>query len=310
VELRALRLFVAVVEEGSIHAGARRLIMTQPAVSHALRKLEREAGGALLVRTPRGVELTPAGAAVFDRGRDILGRMDALTSVVRRITRMDNCSLRVGLIAGPASAGELTFPIISAFRQRYPDVRLSLSELSFDDQFDALVDGRVDLAIVRMPCDDDRLETVALFSEPRLLLVPAEHRLAEADAVSVTDVLDEPMVTLVRAPARWREFWELNELRGGPPPRTHAAPAITMAELQYTVLCEAVVGPATGIAWRYGLSSPLLRAVPILEGPTNEVAVAYRRAPARAWAREFASCALEVSEQMLDLVPGARLNTS
>lgn len=55
MDLRALRLFVVVVEEGSIHAGARRLMVTQPAVSQALRKLERDVG----VRTPRGVQLTP-----------------------------------------------------------------------------------------------------------------------------------------------------------------------------------------------------------------------------------------------------------
>lgn len=263
MDLRALHLFVVVAEEGSIHAGARRLMITQPAVSQALRKLEREVGGAVLIRTPRGVQLTPAGVALLEHGRDILGRMDAATDAVRHIARTDNRVLRVGLMCGTASAGDLTFPIVAAFRRRYPDVRLCLAELTFDNQFDALVDGRVDVAIVRLPCDDDRLELVGLFHEPTVLCLSAEHRLAGADAVSLADVLDEPIVELVRSPRRWRAFWEFNELRGGPPRRIHPAPAVTLSELRYTLLCEPVVAGAAGTAWQFGLSYQVATGSPV-----------------------------------------------
>ncbi|HEY9417498.1 MAG TPA: LysR family transcriptional regulator [Pseudonocardia sp.] len=309
MDLRALRLFVVIAEEGSIHAGARRLMITQPAVSQTLRKLEREVGGALVIRTSRGIQLTPAGVALLDHGRDILSRMDAASNLVRGIARTGNQVLRVGLMSGTASAGDLTFPIVAAFRERHPQVRLTVSDLSFDDQFEALVTGRVDVALVRPPCDDERLEIVDLFCEPTVLCFSVQHRLAEADVVSLNDVLDEPMVELVRAPDRWRAFWELNELRGGPPRRVHPEHAVTLSELQYTLLCEPVVAAAAMSAWQYGLSSPLLRAVPIVGAPPNAVAVAFRRNPVRAWAREFAACAREISEQMLDLVPGGKLIT-
>lgn len=306
MDLRTLRLFVVVAEEGSIHAGARRLMITQPAVSQALRKLEREVGGALLVRTSRGIELTPAGAALLEHGHDILSRMDAASGVVREIARTGNHVLRVGLMAGTASAGDLTFPIVTAFRTRFPNVKLTVSDLAFDNQVDALVAGRVDVAIVRPPCDDERLKVINLFSEPTVLCFSAQHRLADAEAVTLQDVLDEPMVELVRTPGRWRAFWQLNELRGGPPRRIHPEPAVTLSELRYTLLCEPVVAAASGSAWQYGLSSPLLRSVPILDAPPNAVAVAFRRNPARAWAREFAVCAREVTAQMVQLVPGGR----
>lgn len=306
MDLRALELFVVIAEEGSIHAGARRFMVTQPAASQALRRLEREVGGALMVRTRQGIELTPAGAALLDQGRHLLSRMEALRSSVRGIAQTDNCAVRVGLMSGTASAGDLTLPIINAFRERYPRVRLTVSDLSFADQFDAVVDGRVDVAIVRPPCEDDRLEVVGLFDEPILMCLAAHHPLADAESVALNDVLDEPMVQLVRAPRRWREYWELNRLRGGPPRRVHPEPAVTLSELQYALLCEPVVVAAASSGWQHGLSSPLLRAVPIRDAEPTRVAVAYLRSPARAWAKEFALCAREVSERMLHLVPGGQ----
>jgi hypothetical protein len=72
------------------------------------------------------------------------------------------------------------------------------------------------------------------------------------------------------------------------------------------MICQPVVGPATSIAWRYGLASPLLRAVSVVDAPPNQVAVAYRRAPIRAWVREFASCARQVSDELYELVPGGQ----
>jgi DNA-binding transcriptional LysR family regulator len=288
VELRAVRMFVAVAEEGSIHAGARRLMLTQPAVSQALCKLEREVG-TLLVRTPRGVELTPAGWAFLANGRDLLSRADELSLEVRSIARTGNHVLRVGLMAGIASAGDLTAPILTEFRRGH------------------LVDGEVDVAIVRPPCGDDRLRLVPLFCEPTVLCFSAGHRLAGVEAVNLEDVLDEPMVELVRSPGPWRRFWTLNELRGGGPRRVHRDAAVRLSELQCSLLAEPVVAAASAIAWQYGLSTEYLRAVPLLRAPANEIAVAYSRTPMRAGAHDFAHSARQTCERLLGLVSEARL---
>jgi DNA-binding transcriptional LysR family regulator len=300
-------MFVAVAEEGSIHAGARRLMLTQPAVSQALRKLEREVG-ILLVRTPRGVELTPAGWALLTKGRDLLSRANEVGLEVRHIARHGNHVLRVGLISGIASAGDLTAPILAEFRRSHPEVLVRLSELSFANQFTALVDGEVDVAIVRPPCRDDRLHLVPLFCEPTVLCFSAGHRLAGVEAVTLDDVLDEPMIELVRSPGPWRRFWTLNELRGGAPPRrVHRDAAVRLSELQCSLLTEPVVTAASAIAWQYGLSTEYLRAVPLLRAPANEIAVAYGRTPMRAGAHDFAHSARQTSERLLGLVSGARL---
>jgi LysR family transcriptional regulator, nitrogen assimilation regulatory protein len=83
MDVRHLRSFLAVAEEGSIHAGARRLTIAQPALSQALRKLERDLDVTLLVRSSRGIELTAAGRALVEHARDVVARFDRTTEIVR-----------------------------------------------------------------------------------------------------------------------------------------------------------------------------------------------------------------------------------
>lgn len=85
VELRQLRFLVAVSEAGSVSAAARRLYMTQPAVTTALRNLERDVGASLLRRHARGVELTPAGVAFLAQARLALEHVDEATLSARRL---------------------------------------------------------------------------------------------------------------------------------------------------------------------------------------------------------------------------------
>ena len=85
VELRQLRFLVAVSEAGSVSGAARRLYMTQPAVTTALRNLERDVGASLLKRHARGVDLTPAGVAFLAQARLALEHVDEATLSARRL---------------------------------------------------------------------------------------------------------------------------------------------------------------------------------------------------------------------------------
>lgn len=306
MDVRHLRLFVAVAEEGSIHAGARRLMMAQPPVSQTLRKLEREAGGELLIRSSHGVELTAAGTALYEKACDILARVDSAVEEVRRVARAERYPLRVGLLAGLSAAAELTGPIITSFQRRHPEVDVTVHDLPFDQLFEALATGPLDVGIIRVPSFDERIVTESLFTEPRLLCCSADDPLADADILSVHDdnVLDCAIIEMVRTPAPFRAFWELNESRGGPPPRSFADPAVSVAEVQLTLLSKPVVMPIAASAWRLGMASPLLRVVPLADVDPSEVAVGYRRDGACTYAKEFARCARETSRQLIDLVPG------
>jgi DNA-binding transcriptional LysR family regulator len=307
VDLRQLRLFIAVAEEGSIRAGARRLMMAQPAASQALRKLEREARCELLGRSSRGIELSEAGIAFLEHARDIVARVDSAFDSARSIAGARRHSLRVGLMAGIISAGNLTGPIISAFRRRHPEVVLEIVELSFDMQFEALASGEVDVGIVRDPYPDDAIVVEPLFAEPRLLCCSSAHPVATADSLSIGDILDYPMIDMVRTPEHFRAFWQLNDARGGPPSHPYADPSVSLLEIQLSLLSEPVLMPVASSAWGLYLDSPLLRAIRLVDVEPTNAAVAYVRECPDAYVQTFARCAREVCEQAIGLVPGGQL---
>lgn len=307
MDLRHLRLFVAVAEEGSIRAGARRLVMAQPPVSQALRKLEREINSELLIRSPHGIELSEAGSVFLEHAREILDRVDSAVAAAQKVASTERYRLRVGLMAGVVSAGNLTAPIIDSFRQRHPRVDLGLAELSFDQQFEALVSGAVDVGIVRGPCHDDRIVTQPLFTEPRLLCCSARHPLSDADSLSVEDTLDYPMIDMVRTPQPFRGFWQLNDARGGPPPRPYIDSAVSLMGIQLTLLSKPVVMPVAASAWRLGLESPFLRAIPLVDVQPTEVAIAYLRERSSDYTESFMRCARQICEDDIEAVPGGQL---
>jgi DNA-binding transcriptional LysR family regulator len=281
--------------------------MAQPPASQILRKLERQLGGDLFVRSPRGVELTEAGVHLYEHAQEILARLDGAIASVRQIAGTPRYKLRVGLMAGVVSAAELTWPIIGDFRRAHPEVELEVQELSFSEQFEAVADRSVDVALVRGPFFDDRAELVPLFAEPRMLCCSTEHPLAERESLNVNDVLDFPMLEMVRTPTVFREFWQLNEARGGPPPIAHADPAVSLLEVATTLLSTSVVMPVGLSAWRLSLQSPLLQAVPLTGVQPSDVAVAYPSRAAGALAVEFATRARQLCERQISAVPQAEL---
>jgi DNA-binding transcriptional LysR family regulator len=309
VEIRHLRLFIAVAETGSIHAGARRMMIAQPALSHALRKLEQEVRAELFTRSHRGVDLTDAGMVLLEHAQAIINRMDEAAVAVRAVSRSSRGPLRVGLVEGLVSAADLTVPILEAFRRRHPQIEMEVVELSSIEQFEAVAERAVDVAVVRPPCVDPRLRLAPLFGEPRVLCCAARHPVAGSAAMPVTAVLDETMIELVETPHPWRGFWALNDVRGGPPRRTRTFRATSLAELHSALLDEpddlpAVMATAAS-GWRNVLADPRLRAVELLDAPPSIVAIGYHRDGTRASVPAFIECAREVTEQLIDLVPGA-----
>ncbi|MGY1806217.1 LysR family substrate-binding domain-containing protein [Blastococcus sp. SYSU D00669] len=213
-------------------------------------------------------------------------------------------TLKVGLVAGSIAAADLTGDIIRAFRQRNPDVRVSLRELSFADQFPAVLAGDVDLALVRPPCAYDELTLTPLFDEPLLLCVRADHEFACLDEIDVGLVLDEPLIDMPSAPREWTAFWHLDDLRNGPA-RTAAESVVTVSELLLSVACGSVVTALCQSAWRLSFPSDPLRAVPLVGAPRSQVAVAARVGDAREDVVEFTQCARQVARALISKVAGA-----
>lgn len=307
MDVRVLRYFVAVAEEGSIHAGARRMVTAQPALSQALRRLERELGGDLFRRSHRGVELTPAGAALYEHARHVLDYLDGAVQDVRALADVPRPVLHVGLVCGRVAAADLTAPIVATFGRTHPAVAVEVRELSFTEQVDAVLDGTVDVAVVRGPYRHEALQMEPLFSEPLVLAVTEGHPFAELPEVPVEKVLDEPMLLGTRTQREWRDFWHLAQLRNGPS-RAVRTPAVTLFEAQVALLTESAVAAMAASAWRLAVADAMLRAVPMPDAPRSEVGIGFRRGDERPEVSAFVRTARHVARMMIDVVPGARLS--
>jgi DNA-binding transcriptional LysR family regulator len=194
VELRHLRYFVAVAEERHFGRAAARLHIAQPPLSQQIRRLEAELGEPLLYRTTRSVELSPAGEVLLDRGREILAEVDAAIEDARRAARGEYGRLAIGF------TGSCTYTMLpalaAALRRELPGVVLELrGELLTPAQVGRLLDGTLDLGLLRPPVRERDLCTEVLRSETLLAVLPENHPLAEADAVPLEQLQHEPFVT-------------------------------------------------------------------------------------------------------------------
>jgi DNA-binding transcriptional LysR family regulator len=193
VELRLLRSFVAVAEERHFGRAAERLHMAQPPLSQQIRRLEAELGTVLLHRTTRSVELAPAGEILLARARDILAAVDAAAEDTRRAGRGEFGRLAVGFTGSATYA--LLPQLAAALREALPGVVLDLrGELLTPAQVELLVDGTLDLGLLRPPVRERDLAVEVLRSEPLVAVLPQAHRLAGADAVPLEELEDEPFV--------------------------------------------------------------------------------------------------------------------
>ncbi len=181
MELRHLRYFVAVAEEGHVTRAAERLGMQQPPLSQQIQALERELAVQLFRRKPRGVELTDAGHALLDDARAILAHVDHAFATTRRTARGEQGRIAIGFTSS-APFHPFVPRVIRAFREAYPLVALSLDESGTTELIDDLRNERVDAAFIRTPVADPMGITVnPLLEEAMLVALPATHTLAASD---------------------------------------------------------------------------------------------------------------------------------
>ena len=178
MDLRQLRYFVAVAEEGHITRAAERLGMQQPPLSQQIKTLERQLGAQLFRRKARGVELTEAGRVLLDQARLVLERLDYAVLVTRRTARGDQGQLVVG-IAPTAPFNPFVLRVIRAYREAYPLVSVSLEEQLSNQALERLRGEKIDVAFLRAPVEDPQgLSVYHLFDEPMVVAMPSSHGLA------------------------------------------------------------------------------------------------------------------------------------
>lgn len=188
-----IELFVAVVEEGSFSSAARRLNLTQPAVSSRIHLLEKELGTSLVVREPRRVLPTPAGHLLYTQGLEMLRELESLQQRIQQEARRPVGPLV--LAAGEASGVYMAPVLLGAFRERYPEVRPVLQINRIAQTTADLLEQRVRLGIMPGAEMESRLEGVPLCQDDVVLIVPPGHRLAERSEVEAAEIVGEPFLT-------------------------------------------------------------------------------------------------------------------
>ena len=196
MDLRHLRYFLAVAEEGHFGRAAQRLNIVQSALSMQIKALEDELGGALFVRTSRRVELTEAGQLLRAEARRTLDQAAHAQRVVQRSLRGDMGTVRIGFAGNAVFSGRLMADV-RAFRKAYPDAEVILSELAPQLQVGAIQKGQLDLGYA--PSHGGQVVDSTLIFEsigtwPLVVAMPEDHPLANQHPLRVPMLVAESLI--------------------------------------------------------------------------------------------------------------------
>jgi LysR family hca operon transcriptional activator len=184
MELRHLRYFVAVAEEGSLTlAAAKRLHTAQPSLSRQIRDLEYEVGVQLMSRSVHGIELTTAGRAFLDHARLALAQAEAAIEAARRAAHPAKPTFALGFLTGQEM--DWLPEAMRILRDELPNIEVSVSSQYSPDLAQALLRGKLDLAFMRSEAQMPDLDYTVIVKEPLVIAMPSDHRLASQTAIAL-----------------------------------------------------------------------------------------------------------------------------
>lgn len=199
IDLRALRYFIAVAEEGNFTRAAERLEMQQPPLSRQIKLLEQDLDVQLFRRRPRGVELTSAGLVFLADAKATLSQLDHAFEATRRTARGEQGRLSVG-IAPTAPFHPLVPQSIRVYREVYPRVSLTLWEGLSNEVVEQFAKNDLDVAFVRAPkLHAKNLQVIHLLDEPMIAALPVQHPMVQQHpdkAVSLARLSDDPFIII------------------------------------------------------------------------------------------------------------------
>src|SRR6266566_5794194 len=196
MELRQLRHFVVLAEEMHFGRAAKRLFMTQPALSTSLMRLEEDAQVRLFERDSQAMQITLSGKAMLDRAKEIVSLAAKLEEMGHAMASGRAGFLEVGFTGTMLFRG-LTH-VLSKFSNNFPEIDLVLREFSTQTQTDMLRAGRLDAAFINSPLPPAGLANVVLFEERFVACLPEQHPLAGTAVLNVEELHNEVVIILSR----------------------------------------------------------------------------------------------------------------
>ena len=266
MELRTLRYFVAVAEELHFGRAARRLHMTQPPLSRAIKQLESDLGVALFERSPAGVTLTEVGVWFHRDARALLDQAERLQAKV--MASAGAATLTVGMLADGADPDAAH--LVKAFRERHRNVDVHIREADFADPTAGLRAGLVDVALTYAPFDQTGISVRRLRTDPVGAVIRTDDPLADNETLRLADLADRRWFRFpATADPIWRAFWSATS-PGGP---EREGPVVrTVQECLQAVLWNGTIG----LAPRVEVLPDGLTFVPLADVPPSTLVVAWR----------------------------------
>lgn len=202
-DLASLRLYVAVVDAGSLTAGADRFGISLAAASKRMGELEQHCGMALLQRSQRGVTATPNGQTLHRHAIEVVARLEQLALAVEDFHTGTAGHLR--LCANPSAFGGFLPHLLAEYATRHPDVKIDLEDALSEEAVRAVTVGTAEVAIIGDNTPTEGLETLVADVDDLVLIAPWAHRLAETPSIPFERALDHDFVTLARTASLTRK---------------------------------------------------------------------------------------------------------
>lgn len=190
LDIRQLRYFIAIVEEGSISAAAKRLHLSQPPLSQQLKAMEEELGSTLVERSRKHIKLTQAGKALYKYAL----QMDQLMEDAKREVIEIESGVRGRLTLGVNTLSVAELPeILHSFREQYPKVTYTIQQNESAHLCKLVKERTIELAIIRLPLELDDFSVLHLYTEPFYVITSNKKKLFNED-VSLMDIQDLPLL--------------------------------------------------------------------------------------------------------------------
>jgi DNA-binding transcriptional LysR family regulator len=193
MEIRQLKAFLAIAEAKTFTAGARRVNVTQAAISMQIRQLEEEVGLQLFTRTPRRVILTEAGEYLLERARKILREHDSALAEIAEVAGAEYGRLRIGTASGTFAMHQLP-SILQKVKEKFPNSELTVSSGTSQRLVDKMMHGEIDIAFVSLPVDNANITTESIFSDEIVAIAHPKHSLANEKFISAATLAGEDLI--------------------------------------------------------------------------------------------------------------------
>lgn len=194
MELRHLRYFVAVAEEGHITRAAEKIGIQQPPLSQQIRALETELDVQLFRRLPRGVALPEAGKTLYADARQILAQVEHARAATLRTARGEQGQIAIGFTSSVPFHPAVT-RLFRTFRDAAPRINMQMEESGTNSLVAGLQEETIDAAFIRSPvADDTGIAVYPLFEEEMVVAMPSDHALAGGATVSLIELAAEPVI--------------------------------------------------------------------------------------------------------------------